>query len=149
MYSLCFKLYTNYTQTLHWGVQNPTQRAFAKLYTKRNTNPTFCFWTRISRMEFRTRMERMEFRTRMERIVRNVCNERNERNERYKRNERKTGNGNRRWRASSLLRSALLKIQQFWAIFCRLDINIFNFREHFPPPDFTNSAHNFSLPSPN
>ena len=66
------------------------------------TNPTFCFWTRISWMEFRTRMERMEFRTRMERtertermermerterIVRNVCNERNERNERYKRNE--------------------------------------------------------------
>ena len=47
MYSLCFKLYTNYTQTLHWGVQNPTQRVFAKLYTKRNTNPTFCFWTRI------------------------------------------------------------------------------------------------------
>ena len=56
-------------------------------------------------MKFRTRMERMEFRTRMERIVRNVCDERNERNERYKRNERnerKTGNGNRRWRDSSL-----------------------------------------------
>ena len=98
------KLYTNPTlrrsrpyieafKTLHWGVQDPTQRVFAKLYTKRNTNPTFCFWTRISRMEFRTRMER---------IVRNVCNERNERIERY---ERKTGNGNRRWRASSLLRA--------------------------------------------
>ena len=44
---------------------------------------------------------------RMERIVRNVCNERNERDERderNKRNERKTGNGNRRWHASSLLR---------------------------------------------
>ena len=57
-------------------------------------------------MEFWTRMERME---RMERIVRNVCNERdernerNERNKRNKRNERKTGNGNRRWYASSLL----------------------------------------------
>ena len=25
------------------SVQNPTQRAFAELYTKRNTNPTFCF----------------------------------------------------------------------------------------------------------
>ena len=88
---------------------------------------------------------------RMERIVRNVCNERNERNERYKRNERnerKTGNGNRRWRNSSLLRAAP-KIQQFWAIFQRFDINIFNFREHFPPPNFANSAHNFSLPSPN
>ena len=106
------KLYTNPTlrrsQTLHWGVQNPTQRVFAKLYTKRNTNPIFCFWTRISRMEFRTRKVRMEwmvrmvrmgFRTRMERmvrIVRNVCNER------YVRYERKTGNGNKRWRASSL-----------------------------------------------
>ena len=59
-------------------------------------------------MEFRTRMVRMvrmEFRTRMERIVRNVCDERNERIERYKRNERKTGNGNRRWRDSSLLRA--------------------------------------------
>ena len=70
-------------------------------------------------------MERMEFRTRMEwmeRIVRNVCderNERNERNERYKRNERKTGNGNRRWRDSSLLRVAQKKptiLSEFSAI---------------------------------
>ena len=41
------------------------------------------------------------------------------------------------------------KIQQFWAIFQRFDINIFNFREHFPPRNFAYSAHNFSLPSPN
>ena len=44
----------------------------------------------------------------MERIVRNVCHERYERHERYVRNERKkrkTGNGNRRWRDSSLLRA--------------------------------------------
>ena len=91
-------------------------------------------------------MERMEFRTRMERIVSNVCNERNERNERYKRNERnerKTGNGNRRWRESSLLRAAP-KIQQFWAIFRRLGINIFNLREHFPPPNFAYSARSFT-----
>ena len=165
---MCIVCASNYTQTihkpyieafktLHWGVQNPTQRVFAKLYTKRNTNPTFCFWTRISRMEFRTRKVRkewmvrkvrMEFRTRMERmvrIVRNVCDERNESNERY---ERKTGNGNRRWRASSLPRAAP-KIQQFWAFFQRFDINIFNFREHFPPPNFAYSAHNFSLPSSN
>ena len=57
-------------------------------------------------MEFRTRMERAEFRTRMERIVRNVCYERYERHERYERKKRKTGNGNRRWRDSSLLRVA-------------------------------------------
>ena len=97
-------------------------------------------------MEFRTRMVRLE------RIVRNVCDERNER---YKRNERKTGNGNRRWRDSSLLRavSSLLlvaqKIQQFWAIFQRFDINIFNLSEHFPPPNFAYSAYSFALPSPN
>ena len=78
----------------------------------------------------------------MERIVRNVGNERNERN------ERKIGNDNRRWRESSLLQ-APPKIQQFWAFFRRFDINIFNFREHFPPPNFAFSAHNFSLPSPN
>ena len=84
----------------------------------------------------------MEIWTRMERIVRNVCYVRNERK------KRKTGNGNRRWRDSSLLRDAP-KIQQFWAIFQRFDINIFNFREHFPPPNFAYSAHNFSLPSPN
>ena len=86
----------------------------------------------------------MEFRMRMERIVRNVCYERHVRNERKK---RKTGNGNRRWRDSSLLQTT--KIQQFWANFQRFDINIFNFREHFPPPNFAYSAHNFSLPSPN
>ena len=43
----------------------------------------------------------------------------------------------------------LPKIQQFWAFFRRFDINIFNFREHFPPPNFAYSAHNFALPSPN
>ena len=84
----------------------------------------------------------------MERIVRNVCNERDERNKRNKRNERKTGNENRRWRDSSLLQAAP-KIQQFWAFFQRFDINIFNLREHFPPPNFAYSAHNFALPSPN
>ena len=41
------------------------------------------------------------------------------------------------------------KKQQFWAFFRRFDINIFNLREHFPPPNFAYSAHNFSLPSPN
>ena len=97
------------------------------------------FCTRMVRMEIWTRMERMA------RIVRNVCNERHVR---YVRKKRKTGNGNRRWRDSSLLRAAP-KIQQLWAFFRRFDINIFNFREHFPPPNFAYSAHNFSLPSPN
>ena len=43
----------------------------------------------------------------------------------------------------------LPKIQQFWVIFQRFDINIFNFREHFSPRNFAFSAHNFALPSPN
>ena len=164
MYSLCFKPYTNYTQNPTLKRSNSTQQP----YTKGSANPTFCFFTRISRLEFRTRMKRME------QIVRNVCNVRNE--ERNERNERKTGNGNRRWRASSLPPSLPLvdslslpisfppprhsfppprhsckppKIQQFWAIFQRFDINIFNLSEHFSPPNFANSARNFSFPSPN
>ena len=36
------------------------------------------------------------------------------------------------------------QIQQFWAIFRRFDINIFNFREHFPPPNFAFSARSCS-----
>ena len=41
------------------------------------------------------------------------------------------------------------KIQQFWVIFQRFDINLFNLSEHFPPPNFAYSARSFSLPSPN
>ena len=44
-------LHSEHSKPYTASVQNPTQWAFAKLYTKRNTNPTFCFWTRISRME--------------------------------------------------------------------------------------------------
>ena len=47
MYSLCSKLYTNYTLTIHWSVQNPTQNGTQTLhkterkpYTYGNTNPT-------------------------------------------------------------------------------------------------------------
>ena len=32
----------------------------------------------------------------------------------------------------------------FLSIFQRLDINILNFREHFPAPDFAYSAHSFA-----
>ena len=91
-----------YIQTIHRARQNGVQN-----YTRSGTQTMHSvLWTRIVHelnwMEFWTRMERME---RMERIVRNVCNERDERDERderNERNERKTGNGNRRWRASSL-----------------------------------------------
>ena len=186
-------------QTIHKLYTNPTSRR-SKPYTAsvRETiheaehKPYILCWTRISRMEFRTRKVRKEWMVRKKRkvrkewmvrkkrkvrIVRDVCNER------YVRYERKTGNGNRRWRASSLppslplfdslslpisfrllvILSRLLvtlsrrfvtparrpKIQQFWVIFQRFDINIFNLSEHFSPPSFAYSAHNFSLPSPN
>ena len=51
MYSLYSKLFTNYTLTIHWGVQNPTQngaqtlhKTARKPYTKLCTkNSTFCF----------------------------------------------------------------------------------------------------------
>ena len=36
------------------------------------------------------------------------------------------------------------KNQQFWAFFRRFDINIFNLREHFPPPNFAYSARSFT-----
>ena len=128
---MCIVCASNYTQTihkpfieafktLHWGVQDPTQRVFAKLYTKRNTNPTFCFWTRISRMEFRKRMER---------IVRNVCNVR------YVRYERKTGNGNRRWRDSSLLR-ATKKSNNFERFFADSTLTFLTFENTFCLPIF-------------
>ena len=46
------KLYTTVAKPYTASVQNPTQRAFAKLYTKRNTDPTFCLMnTNCSRME--------------------------------------------------------------------------------------------------
>ena len=45
MYSLCFKLYTNYTQTLHWNyTQNLTLQLHTtikpQLYAKQKTTPT-------------------------------------------------------------------------------------------------------------
>ena len=70
-------------------------------------------------MGFRKRMVRKE---RMVRIVRDVCNER------YVRYERKTGNGNRRWRASSLLPSLPL----FDSL--SLPISFPPPRHSFPPP---------------
>ena len=121
------KLYTEpYIEPYTASAQNPTQRAFAKLYTKRNTDHTFCFWTRISRMEFWTRMERME------RMVRNVCDESNESNKRYKRNERKIGNGNRRWRDSSPPRS--WKSNNFERFFSDSTLTFLTYRNTFRLP---------------
>ena len=149
MYSLCSKLYTNYTQTN------------GKLYTKPNTatmhktlhsNDTFCFWTRI-----KTKWAN-DCWTRIRRMERMYCR--------------------LWWCASRHLLFALLffvwcvhfarfafrnhswihswaflekkveefrrKNQQFWAFFRRFDINIFNLREHFSPPNFAYSARSFT-----
>ena len=118
---MCIVCASNYTQTIH----KPYIEAFKTLHSECSQNYTHCYWTRISRMEFRTRMVRMEQMERMVRIVRNVCNERYVRYERY---ERKTGNGNRRWRASSLPPSLPL----FDSL--SLPISFPPPRHSFPPP---------------
>ena len=75
-------------------------------------------------MEFRTRISRME------RIVRNVCNERIER---IKRKKRKTGNGNRRWRDSSLLQTTK-KSNNFERFFGDLTLTFLTYRNTFRLP---------------
>ena len=37
MYSLCSKLYSNYTQTIHWDVSNPTRKRYTKAYNATRT----------------------------------------------------------------------------------------------------------------
>ena len=103
-------------------------------------------------MEIWKRMERMEFRTRMERIVRNVCHERYERYERHERYERYERHETLRNVKQEMAiggdatrhSCAAPKIQQFWAIFRRLGINIFNLREHLSPRNFAYSALSFT-----
>ena len=154
MYSLCSKLYTNYTQTN------------GKLYTKPNTatmhktlhsNDTFCFWTRIKTKwanDCWTRIRRMErmycrlwwcasrhlllpFCFSFEACISHDSHAGTTHESIHEHSWRKS------WRSSTE------KNQQFWAFFWRFDINIFNLREHYLPPNFTNSAHNFALPSSN
>ena len=79
VYSLCFKLYTNYTQTLHWGVQNPTLRrsrpytaSVRKTIHEAEHKPYILF---LNTNLANGTNER-------EWIVRNECNVRDERNER-------------------------------------------------------------------
>ena len=69
--------------------------------------------------EWSERNERRERREWSER------SERSERNERYKRNERKTGNGNRRWRNSSLPPSLPLFDSLTLCLFLSLTLPLF------------------------
>ena len=64
MYSLCSKLYTNYTQTIHWDVSNPTQELYTKAYTATIHS---VFWTRIKRIK---RMKQMNRAWRKWRVLR-------------------------------------------------------------------------------
>ena len=79
MYSLRFKVYTKYTQTIHWGVQNPTQRAFKTLHSERSRN-----YTRSGTQTYILFLNTNQTNGTNERewIVRNECNVRDERNER-------------------------------------------------------------------
>ena len=152
MYSLCFKLYTNYTlnhtlnptqrafktlhngvQTLHWGVQN---------YTRSGTQTLHFVFEHESR-EWNLERESREWSESYVTFVTNVTNVTNVLNVRNVKQEMAIGGDATRHSCKPQ------KIQQFWAIFQRFDINIFNLSEHFPSSNFANSAHNFSLPSPN
>ena len=44
MYSLCSKLFTNYTLTIHWGVQNPTQNGAQTLHKTLHTKLYILFF---------------------------------------------------------------------------------------------------------
>ena len=159
----CIVWGANYTQTihwtLHWGVSNPTLRAFKNLHCERSQNYTrsgtqtihfvfehesrewnlereWCGWN----LEHEWSESYVTFVTN----VSNVSNVTNVTNVRNVKQEMAIGGDAFRHSCASPP-----KIQQFWANFQRFDINIFNLSEHFPPPNFAFSAHNFSLPSPN
>ena len=158
MYSLCFKLYTNYTQNL---TLNPTQRAFRTLHSERSRNytrsgtQTIHFVFEHESREWNLERERCEWSGWCEWYEWDLEREWSEWCESYVtfvtnvtyvtnvKQEMAIGGDATRHSCKPQ------KIQQFWAIFRRFDINIFNLSEHFPPPNFAYSAHNFSFPSPN
>ena len=171
MYSLRLKLYTNYTQTLHSNyTQSPTKRrpkpyteAFKNLHCERSRNNTRGGTQTIHFVFEHKSREWSEWSESYVTFVTNVTNETNVTNVTNVKQEMAIGGDATRHSLRLFLSLSLplsfppfrhscappQKIQQFWAIFQRFDINIFNLREHFPPPNFAYSAHNFSLPSPN
>ena len=170
MYSLCFKLYTNYT--LNYTL-NPTLRR-SKLYTAsvqnytRSGTQTLHFVFEHESREWNLEREWSEWCESYVTFVTNVTNVSNVRNVKQ---EMAIGGDATRHSLRLFLSLTLClfdsltlplsfppfrhscappqKIQQFWANFQRFGINIFNLSEHFPSPNFAFSAHNFSLPSPN
>ena len=172
MYSLCFKLYTNYTQTIHKLYIELYIEAFQTLhcersqnYTRSGTQPLHFVFEHESR-GWNLERERSEsyvtFVTNVTNVT-NVSNVSNVSNVRNVKQEMAIGGDATRHSLRLFLSLTLPlsfppfrhscssppKIQQFWAFFRRFDINIFNLSEHFPPPNFAYSACSFALPSPN
>ena len=151
MYSLCFKLYTNYTQTLHSEHSKPYTEAFKTLHGERSQNYTRSGTQTIHFVfEHESREWNLE-REWSESYVTFVTNVTNVSNVTNVKQEMVIGGDALRHSCAPFRHSFPLpqKIQQFWANFQRFDINIFNFSEHFPPPHFAYSACSFALPSPN
>ena len=169
MYSLCFKLYTNYTQNL---TLNPTQRALKTLHSERSQNytrsgtQTLHFVFEHESREWNFEREWNEWSESYVTFVTNVTNVTNVKQEMAIRGDApRPSVSSSLWLLDSsslwlFVSSSLLsvdsslprddpKIQQFWAFFQRFDINIFNLSEHFSPPNFAFSACSFALPSPN
>ena len=166
MYSLCFKLYTNYT--LNYTL-NPTQRALKTLHSERSQNytrsgtQTIHFVFEHESREWNLERESREWSESYVTFVTNVTNETNVTNVTNVKQEMAIG-GDALLHSLRLFLSLSLplsfppfrpsfpppkKIQQFWVIFQRFDINIFNLSEHFSPSNFAYSACSFALPSPN
>ena len=169
MYSLCCELCTNYTQTLHSEHSKPYTEAFKTLHSERSQNytrsgtQTLHFVFEHESREWNLESVWSESYVTFVTYVTYVTNVKQE----------MAIGGDALRHSFRLFLSLTLclflspsrllvtlsrrfvtparrpKIQQFWVIFQRFDINIFNFREHFPPPNFAYSAHNFALPSPN
>ena len=154
MYSLWFKLCTNYTQNL---TLNPTQRAFKTLHNERSQNytrggtQTLHFVFEHEFREWNLEREWSEWNLEHEwsdwcksyvTFVTNVTKVTNVTNVTNVKQEMAIGGDAPR-------HSCAPKNQQFWAFFRRFDINIFNLSEHFPPRNFAYSACSFALPSPN
>ena len=159
MYSLCFKLYTNYTLNYTLRRFKPYTASVQNLHSERSRN-----YTRSGTQTLHFVFEHESREWNLERewsgwnlehgwsgwsesyvtFVTNVTKATNVTNVTNVKQEMAIG--------GDALRHSYAprqKIQQFWVIFRWFDINIFNLSEHFPPPNFSYSARSFPLPSPN
>ena len=136
----CIVCASNYTQTIHWTIHWTLHSERPKPYTASVQNYTR---SGTQTLHFVFEHESREWSEWSESYVTFVTNVTNVSNVRNVKQEMAIGGDATRHSCKPP------KIQQFWAFFRRFDINIFNLSEHFPPPNFAYSAHNFSLPSSN